>query len=327
MATRNRVIVAGMGPISAIGIGRDDFAEGLAEGREGIREVQSFNPAAYDYNLAAECLDFAVEDYLESAKTYLDRCSELTLAACALTLEDAGVEVGAVPPERVGLALGTAYGALDSMWAHTERVQTRGARRASSVLFLHSFANTPMSLASIEYDIRGPVASFCSGMASSGAALQFGADLIADGRADLVISGGVDALSETLYAALDDQSRIGPDFIPGEGAAFLALKSASPGEPSEHQALAEIVAVGLTTEPSDEGAATEAACQRALAEAGLAEREVQRLEPPRQYGRPFGAACAMDICAAICQGLPDGPLMIAVSDPVGLACAVIVGRP
>lgn len=326
MATRNRVLAAGVGPISAIGVGREDFTEGLAEEREGIREVHSFNPAAYDYNLAAECLDFAVEDYLDSEKTYLDRCSELTLAACALALEDAATESGDVPPERVGLALGTAYGALDSMWAHTERVQSRGVRRASSVLFLHSFANTPTSLASIEFDIRGPVATFCSGMTSSGAALQFGGDLIADGRADLVLAGGVDALSETLYAALDDEGRIGPDFIPGEGAAFLALASPERLEASGAAPLAELLAVGLATEPSGEKAAVEAAAKSALAEAGLAKENVQTLQPPPDYGRPFGAACAMDICAAICRGLPDRPLMAVASDPNGLACAVIVGR-
>lgn len=324
--TRNRVLVAGMGPISAIGVGREDFAEGLAEGRQGIREVHSFNPAAYDYNLAAECLDFAVEDYLESEKTYLDRCSELTLAACALALEDAAIRAGDWPPERVGLALGTAYGALDSMWAHTERVQSRGVRRASSVLFLHSFANTPTSLASIEFDIRGPVATFCSGMASSGAALQFGADLIADGRADLVLAGGVDALSETLYAALDDEGRIGPDFIPGEGAAFLALASPATLGARGAEPLGELLAVGLAMGPSDEEGAAEAAAKSALAEAGWGMEQVRRLQPPPDYGRPFGAAGTMDICAAICAGLPDNPVMAVVSDPGGLACAVIVGR-
>ena len=118
----------------------------------------------------------------------------LTLAACALALEDAGVRPGDVRPERVGLVLGTAYGPLDTMWAHTQRVQTGGIRRASSVLFLHSFVNTPISLASIEFDIQGPVACFCQGLASAGAALQFGRDLVADGHADLVLAGGVDAL-------------------------------------------------------------------------------------------------------------------------------------
>ncbi|MBM3499617.1 MAG: hypothetical protein FJX74_13235, partial [Armatimonadetes bacterium] len=219
----SRALITGLAPICAVGIGHEDFAAGLAQGREGVRPVESFNPEAYDYRVAAECLDFALADFLESEKTYLDRCSELTLAACALAFEDAGLTPGDVEPERVGLVFGTAYGPLDTMWAHTRRVQTGGLRRASSVLFLHSFVNTPISLASIEFDIRGPVACFCQGMASAGAAMQFAGDLVADGRADLVLAGGVDALSEVLYAALNDEGRLGDGFVPGEAAALLVL--------------------------------------------------------------------------------------------------------
>lgn len=323
----SRVLVVGLGPISAIGIGRADFADGLAEGRQGIREVQSFNPEAYGFTQAAECLDFALEDYLDSEKTYLDRCSTFTLAACKLALEDAGLEPGSVSSERVGLILGTGYGPLDTMWAHTARVQKSGVRRASSVLFLHSFVNTPISLASIEFDIRGPVACFCSGLASSAAALQFAADLIADGHADLVLAGGVDALSETLYAALDEEGRLGQGFIPGEGAALLALQPADGALARNAVALAEIRSVGLATEPGDPAAAARAATDRALDEAGLESGDVRTFEPPREYGRPFGSACAMDVCAAICLGLPDQPTVATTGDPAGLGGAVIVGRP
>ena len=327
MPERRRVLVVGLGPISAIGIGRQDFADGLAGSRQGVREVQSFNPEAYGFTQAAECLDFALEDHLASEKTYLDRCSAFTLAGCKLALEDAGLEAGSVLPERVGLILGTGYGPLDTMWAHTARVQKSGARRASSVLFLHSFVNTPISLASIEFDIRGPVACTCSGLASSAAALQLATDLIADGRADLVLAGGVDALSETLYAALDEEGRLGPDLVAGEGAALLALQPADAALARNAAPLAEIMSVGLATVPGDPVGAARAATDRALHEAGRELGEVRTFEPLREYGRPFGAACAMDVCAAICLGPPERSTVVAAADPAGLGGAVIVGRP
>ena len=320
-----RVGIVGLAPISSVGIGREDFVQGLAEGRVGVGEVQSFNPEAYGFTQAAECLDFALGDFLESEKTYLDRCSAFTLAACALAFEDAGLRPGDIAPERVGLILGTAYGPLDTMWAHTARVQEGGARRASSMLFLHSFVNTPISLASIEFDIRGPVACFCSGLASSGAALQFAADLIADGRADLVLAGGVDALSETLYAALDEAGRLGPSFIPGEGAGLLALQSLEAAAARGVASVAEIKAVGLATEPDDPTAALRVACDRALAQAACG-CDVSIFQPPSQYGRPFGAACALDVCAAVCQGLPGDNLLVTGADPGGLACAIVLGE-
>ncbi|MGQ9731988.1 MAG: beta-ketoacyl synthase N-terminal-like domain-containing protein [Candidatus Zipacnadales bacterium] len=321
MTDRRRVMIVGIAPISAIGIGREDFTRGLVEGRQGIREVQSFNPAAFSYTLAAECLDFALEDFLESAKTYLDRCSQLTLAACAMALQDVGGTNGEVAPERVGLVLGTAYGPLDTLWAHTQRVQQGGLRRASSVLFLHSFVNTPLSLASIEFNICGPVTCFCQGLASAGAALQFAMDLIAEEAADLVLSGGVDTLSEVLYAALDEEGRLNGEFIPGEGAALLALRRDST------EALAELRAVAVATVPQDAESAECLARQRAIKQAGLAEHELTVYQPPREYGRPFGATLAMDICAAICEGLPQQPVLISCSDPAGLGCAAVLERP
>ena len=322
----SRVLITGVAPISAIGIGREDFASGLREGRQGIRPIESFNPEAYDYRLAAECLDFALADFLDSEKTYLDRCSELTLAACALAFEDAGLAPGDLDPERVGLVFGTAHGPLDTLWAHTQRVQSGGLRRASSVLFLHSFVNTPISLASIEFDIRGPVACFCQGLASSGAALQFAAELIADGRADVVLAGGVDALSEVLYSALNEAGWLGNGFVPGEGAALLVLQSESSAAARGVAAQAELLSVGLATEPDDEPAALELAAERALQGAGLAAGAVRLFEPSTEYGRPFGATCALDLAAAISCGLPEEPYLVRVGDPSGLACAAIVGR-
>ena len=327
MTDQHRALIVGIAPIASMGIGREDFSEGLTQGREGIQEVQSFNPAAYDFGLAAECLDFALEDYLESEKTYLDRCSELTLAACALALDDAGLEPGDLDSERVGLVLGTAYGALDTMWAHTQRVQKSGLRRASSVLFLHSFVNTPISLASIEFGVRGPVTCFCSGMASSGASLQFARDLVADGRSDLVLAGGVDALSELLYSALAEEGRLGPEFVPGEGAALLALMPEAVAADREMPALGELVSVGLATDPANPWSAAWAAEEQALAEASLSRPDVRVFTPPEQYGKPFGATFGMHVCAAVCEGLGEQAVLISERDPAGMACAAVLRKP
>ena len=144
-----RPVITGVGPISAVGIGRQEFAGGLAEGREGRKEPERLATSSAGFPLLAECLDFVVEDYLLSRKTYLDRCSELALAACALAFGDAGIDWAALTHPRVGLCLGTAYGCLDSMVALTSKVQSKGVRFGSPVIFTHSFANTPTSLAAI----------------------------------------------------------------------------------------------------------------------------------------------------------------------------------
>jgi len=141
------VLITGLAPISALGIGREDFAAGLREGREGRRAPERLTE--HSLPLLAECLDFVVEDYLESEKTYLDRCSELTLAAFALAWPDAGLDWRELNHPRAGLCLGTAFGCLDSLQNMTARVQTKGVRFGSPVIFTAALANSPTSPAAV----------------------------------------------------------------------------------------------------------------------------------------------------------------------------------
>ncbi|MEN6301094.1 MAG: beta-ketoacyl-[acyl-carrier-protein] synthase family protein [Armatimonadia bacterium] len=272
-ALRHDVVVTGVAPISAIGIGRDDFAQGLSEGREGRRAPERLT--GHGLPLLAECLDFVVEDYLESEKTYLDRCSELALAACALAWEDAGLDWRELEHERVGLCLGTAFGCLDSMANMTARVQSKGVRFGSPVIFTHSFANTPTSLAAVEYDLQGPTSTFCVGDVSAASALDYAWRIIADGRAEVVLAGGVEALSEPLLRYL---AQVQPDYVPGEGACLLVLECAEHAARRGAKALAQVLDVTLR---KGESAAT--------------------IETPA-WGHTFAASMALELAAKILTG-------------------------
>lgn len=265
-----RTVITGLGPISAIGIGREDFAAGLREGREGRRAPERL--VGHGLPLLAECLDFVVEDYLESEKTYLDRCSELTLAACALAWQDAGIDWRELDHTRVGLCLGTAYGCLDSLENMTARVQKKGVRFGSPVIFTHSFANSPTSLTAVEYKLEGPTSTFCVGEASAASALDFAARIISDGRAEVVLAGGVEALSLPLLGYLGLEP---PEWVPGEGACLLVLESEEHAGARGATVLAEVMEVDLRGEVRASAAA---------------------------YGHTFGASVALDLAAAVLGG-------------------------
>ncbi|MEN6548555.1 MAG: beta-ketoacyl synthase N-terminal-like domain-containing protein, partial [Armatimonadia bacterium] len=274
---KHDVVVTGVAPISAIGIGRDDFVQGLSEGREGRRAPERLT--GHSLPLLAECLDFVVEDYLESEKTYLDRCSELALAACALAWDDAGLDWRELEHERVGLCLGTAFGCLDSMANMTARVQSKGVRFGSPVIFTHSFANTPTSLAAVEYDLQGPTSTFCVGDVSAASALDYAWRIIADGRAEVVLAGGVEALSEPLLRYL---AQAQPDYVPGEGACLLVLESAEHAARRGATALAQVLDVTLR---KGESAAT--------------------IETPA-WGHTFAASMALELAAKLLTGDGEG---------------------
>jgi 3-oxoacyl-(acyl-carrier-protein) synthase len=294
----DKVVITGIAPISAIGIGREDFLDGLTAGRQGIRPAERLDGAACGYPELAECLDFVVEDYLESEKTYLDRCSEFALAAVHLALEDAQIDREALEHTRFGLCLGTAYGCLDSLMNMTERVQKKGARFASPLIFTHAFANSPTSLAAIEFRIQGPTATFCVGDVSAAAALQYAFDVLRHGRADLILAGGVDVLSASLLAGIE----LAPGLVPGEGACLLALERAEVAEARGATILAELAAVEMRVSPSPTAAA------------------------PKPWGHTFGAMLGLDLAAAI-PALAESPEVIVLGeDPGGQSANVTLRR-
>jgi 3-oxoacyl-[acyl-carrier-protein] synthase II len=294
------VVITGLAPISAIGIGREDFADGLREGREGRRPPERLTEG-HEQPLLAECLDFVVEDYLESEKTYLDRCSELALAACALAWDDAGLDWRALEHPLAGLCLGTTYGCLDSMQNMTDRVQTKGVRFGSPVIFTHSFANSPTSLAAIEYELQGPTSTFCVGDVSAGSAIDYAWRLVADGRAEVMLAGGVEALSAALAHGLGS-----PRVTPGEGACLLVLESADHARKRGATVLAEIVGCALQE----------------------AEPSVKAKKPwraPEQLGHTFGASLALDLAAGLLSEAP-AEFVVRRSDPAGCCAAITVRR-
>ena len=171
-----RIAVTGVGVISGLGAGRELLVQALREGLEP------------EDDLLDVTLD--LEQYRETPKTYMDRCSDLALAACWLAVRDAdlgwkGPEHPGFDCERIGVSLGTAYGPLDSMLNMTGRVQQKGLRFGSPMIFTHAFVNTPSALIAIEYELQGPNMTHVLGDASAAAAL------VAAGIADIAVGAVV----------------------------------------------------------------------------------------------------------------------------------------
>lgn len=300
------VAITGIGPISPIGIGREDLAAGLAQGRDGRIVPEEGSPGFGALPLVASCLDFFVEDYLQSEKTYLDRCSEFALAACALALEDAELDWQELDSTRLGLAFGTAFGCLDSLANVSSRVQAKGARFASPMIFTHAFANSPVSLAAIEYRIQGPCSAFCTGGTSSAAALQYAMDALLDDRADVMLAGGADALSGPLVQAIA-AGLPGSGEAPGEGACLLALERMEDAQARGANMLGELVSVELGC--ADAGTSTSGPEVRVA-----------------QIGDTRGADAALQVAAGLCGATDAAQFVVVSRDPLGREAAVEIRR-
>ncbi len=159
---------------------------------------------------------FALENYLSSPKTYLDRCSALALAGCALALRDANIATP-VSDERFGITLGTHFGCVETMKTFWDKATEKGARLANPLLFSHSYFNSPISLCAIEFGLKGTHGTFCVHENSGLEAVRAGFDAIRLGHADAMICGGVDALSPA-------RALFAPDANAGEAAVFFVLE-------------------------------------------------------------------------------------------------------
>lgn len=293
-----RIAVTGIGAVHGLGTGVELLLDALREGRAPEADLLE--------------ADYAPEAFRESSKTYMDPCSDLALAACYLAVRDAGLmPEGAEHPEfasdRPGSSLGTAYGTLESMLNMTGRVQQRGLRFGSPMIFTHAFINTPAALIAIEYDLRGPNMTHSMGDASSAVALAYALTMMRAWRTDIMLVGGADALSEPLIAAMDEQ---GFDAVMAEGAAIMVLETADHAAARGAPPLAELRGAACLAPCRDD------AGERALIAAGVECARV--IDAATVCGHTFGASVALSsVCCAALAAEAGEPLAAVSADGSG----------
>ncbi|HEX9997768.1 MAG TPA: beta-ketoacyl synthase N-terminal-like domain-containing protein [Abditibacterium sp.] len=136
--------------------------------------------------------DFDLKNYEISPKTYLDRASSLALAGCALALQNAGLR--GPFDEDFGIALGTQFGAVETMRTFEGTLAEKGSKGVSPLIFSHSYFNSPVSLCAIEWGLRGWHGTFC-GEDALQKAVEAARDAIILGHATRMLCGGVEAIS------------------------------------------------------------------------------------------------------------------------------------
>lgn len=237
-----QVVVTGMGVVSPIGIGTDEFWEAAVNGVSGIRKITSFDASSLRARIAGEIAGFDPASFL-SAKyiEQTDRFTQLALLAARLALEDAG-GLDAYAPQRLAVSVGSGMGGFGTF----ESSALRKFRNQPVPPFTvpRTMANSAAAWIAIKHRLKG-VNLTCSTACSSGAnAIGMALDLLRAGRADAVIAGGAEACvlpltinSFEILHALSTSSNNDParasrpfakgrdGFVMSEGAAMLILES------------------------------------------------------------------------------------------------------
>lgn len=275
----NDAVVTGIGTVNALGVGFDCFVEALREGESGVRDVDQLGDAPP--RRAAIIDDFDVEEFLPSPKNYLDRDSELAFGALALALEDANLNLADVDKSRVGLFWATSHGGLDTMNRFFSDVHAKGPRFAKPILFPHAYANTAISLLSVEYGLSGPHLNFTGGWDAGSQAVVAAIDMIRDGSVDSVFVGASAALGETSLKYLAAPSRTPTSseaIIPGEAATVLLLESSRSAQARDARSRTVITGTGMARDAKawrdGNGAALLTSIRAALSEAERSSADV-----------------------------------------------------
>ncbi len=238
---RKRVVVTGMGAITPLGLAPEEFWQNLLRGKSGAANVTLFDTSHVKTKFAAEVKGFEPAQYTESKDARrLDRSTLFSIAAARQALEDAGLEKFA-DPFRVGVIIGTAFAGL---------VQTVQAARGFFQTFKLSphvpssiLINMPAFHIAMYFGARGYNSTVSTACAASTLAIGEAAQAIRNDQADIVITGGVDAiLSEYVFVGFgtmralstrnDDPERASrpfdknrDGFVVGEGSSIVVLES------------------------------------------------------------------------------------------------------
>lgn len=289
-----RVVITGLGPITASGIGRERFWEGLRGQASPVGPVTRFDASPFRTTIAAEVPDFEATDYMERNQARrMDRYSQFAIAGTRLALQDADLDPSSVDSGRVAVQMGSALGGLAHAQDEMVNYLQAGVRAVDPRVAISTFCGAASCQTAIEFGFTGPNSTNAMSCASGTIAVGDAFRLIRDDEVDVAVAGGIEApLAPLSYGAFaiiramstrnDDPGRAcrpfdrGRDgFVMGEGACLLVLEEASRAEARGAHVYAEVRGYGTTndahhmTAPRPDGSQAAAAMRRALETAGL----------------------------------------------------------
>lgn len=192
---RPRVVITGLGAVTPLGVTVNKFWSGLLAGRSGIRRITQFDITNFPCQIAGELPDFNPEDHMDRKLVRrLARCAQVALAAAKEAVSDAGLPETMPEPERSGISFGTGIGGLEVMDDAMQIFRTKGMDRVNPFALPATIPNLAAFVISQTYQCLGPSSTITTACATGTQAIGEAAELIRRGSADLVITGGTEAI-------------------------------------------------------------------------------------------------------------------------------------
>ncbi len=292
-----RVVVTGLGLLSPIGNSVDEAWENALAGKSGAATIDSFDTSGQSVTIAASVKDAPVADYIDRKEARrLDDFILYGMVAGIQAVRDAGLEDAggeADAAERIGVAIGSGIGGINTIEATHSVCMDRGPGRVSPFFVPSSVINMISGNLSIKYGFRGPNIAIVTACTTGTHNIGFGMRMIQHGEADVMVVGGAEqatspvtvagfASMKALSTRNDDPERASrpwdrdrDGFVLGAGAGVLVLEEYERAKARNANIYCEVVGFGMSadgwhiTSPPDDGRGAVASMRNALTDAEL----------------------------------------------------------
>jgi 3-oxoacyl-[acyl-carrier-protein] synthase II len=290
----NRVVITGLGPVTPIGIGKNNFWQSLIQGKCGIDRISYFDAEEYPTKIAAEVKDFDYTNYISAKEANrMDKSTQFSIVAAMLALEDSKLRITEKDSYSAGVIIGSGIGGIGTFEKQHKILLEKGPGRVSPFFVPMMISNISAGEIAIKIGAKGPNGVITTACASSTHALGMAFKLLQHGDAQIIISGGTEAAISPMSLAgfckmralstQNDQPKNaskpfdkGRDgFIMAEGAGILILETLQHAKERNANIYAEILGFGMTadayhiTAPAPEGEAAAKAMEIALKDAKI----------------------------------------------------------
>jgi 3-oxoacyl-[acyl-carrier-protein] synthase II len=297
-----RVVITGLGLVTPLGLGIDQNWQSLIEGKSGISLIERFDTSAFDVKIAGEVKHFDPLQWINrKEQKRMDRFIQFSLVASLMALEDAGIQLPLIHPDRCGVLIGVGLGGLETLEEAAQTLAEKGPSRLSPFMIPKLIANLAPGHVSMHIGAQGPNLSSVSACATGAHSIGDAARLIAYGDADIMVAGGAEATITPLgiggFAAMRalsvrnhapmsasrpfDKDRDG--FVASEGAGIMILESYEHAKARNAKIYAELIGYGQSsdayhiTQPSPDGRGARNAMLNALKNAKINPDQVDYL--------------------------------------------------
>ena len=333
--SERRVVVTGMGVMSAVGIGVQATWEGLVAGRSGVTRIDSFVPERVASKIAASVGEFDASHVLDRKELRrADRYTQLGLIAAREALDQAGLpgRLEGALAEATGIILGTGLGGVNTLCEQIEINATRGPDRVSPFFVPMAIPNVGAGQLSITFGALGPNFAIVSACATGGHAIGESWEIIRRGDADIMVAGGAEAgVQEALVAGFcamralstrnDDPTAASrpfdaarDGFVIGEGCGILVLEELEHARARGAEPLAELIGYGATADaehitlPAPGGSGAVRAARRALQKADLTAGAIDHVNAHATSTPPGDKAELQAIRTILGERAPEVPV-------------------